>query len=141
MLSFVLHADTQYFTYMFALADVHIIFITSKHTQVTACDQRTWEEIYIIRLIASATLLYLDSVETCCKILDPSRVVPQSSLEPRVTAMHSCLVRVDDIVERGLQARASNEESIDIRLLRQLRAVLLCHTSSVKNAGLLCCLG
>lgn len=51
--------------------------------------------------------------------------------------MHSCLVRVDDVEECGLQARTSNQESINIRLLGQLCAVLLRYTASVQDAGLL----
>jgi hypothetical protein len=45
--------------------------------------------------------------------------------------MDSRLVRVDDVEERGLQARASNQEPIDVGLLRQIGAVLFCHASAV----------
>jgi hypothetical protein len=50
--------------------------------------------------------------------------------------MHSCLVRIDNIHKRRLQARASDQKAIDIRLLSQLIAVLLRHASSVKDARL-----
>lgn len=51
--------------------------------------------------------------------------------------MHSCLVAVDDIHESRLQASSSNQEAIDVSLLRQLFAVLLSHTAAVQDAGLL----
>lgn len=55
--------------------------------------------------------------------------------------MHSCLLAVDDINERRLQARAANKEAINIRLLRKFAGVLLRYTSTVQNARLLRSLG
>lgn len=55
--------------------------------------------------------------------------------------MHSCLIRIDDIHKRRLQARAAHQEAIDIRLLRQLVAVLLAHAAAVQDARLVSCLG
>lgn len=58
-------------------------------------------------------------------------------LQPRLATMHSCLVSVDDIHKRGLQARAADKEAIDIRLLSELIAVLLRNTAAVQDTGLL----
>lgn len=55
--------------------------------------------------------------------------------------MHSCLLAVDDVNKRRLQAGATDKETIDIRLLRQLTRVLLGHASSVQDTGLLSGLG
>lgn len=51
--------------------------------------------------------------------------------------MHSCLLGVDDVDKSGLQAGTANEETVDIGLLGQLSAVLLGHTASVQDTGLL----
>jgi hypothetical protein len=51
--------------------------------------------------------------------------------------MYSRLIRVDDIDKGGLQAGTSNQETIDIGLLGQLRAVLLGNTATIQNTGLL----
>jgi hypothetical protein len=52
-------------------------------------------------------------------------------------AMHSCLVRIDDIDKRRLQASAANKEAVDVGLLCQLIAVLLRHAAAVQDARLL----
>jgi hypothetical protein len=46
-------------------------------------------------------------------------------LQPCLAAMHSCLLSVDNVDKRWLQASTANEEAIDISLLSQLIAVLL----------------
>jgi hypothetical protein len=51
--------------------------------------------------------------------------------------MYSCLVAVDDVNKRRLQASTADKESIDIGLLGQLAAVLLRHTATVQDARLL----
>jgi hypothetical protein len=51
--------------------------------------------------------------------------------------MYSCLVAVDDIHKRRLQASTTDQEAVDIRLLRELTAVLLRHTAAVQDTGLL----
>jgi hypothetical protein len=56
--------------------------------------------------------------------------------QPRLTTMYSCLVGVDDVYKRGLQASTSDKEAIDIRLLSQLIAVLLRHTAAIQDARL-----
>jgi len=61
---------------------------------------------------------------------------PSQHLQASVTAMHSSPLRVDDVHEGWLQAGAANKEAIDIGLLGQLTAVLLCYTSSIKNTSL-----
>jgi hypothetical protein len=53
-------------------------------------------------------------------------------------AMHSCLVRIDNVDKRRLQASAANKEAIDVGLLRELIAVLLRHAAAVQDARLLC---
>jgi hypothetical protein len=51
--------------------------------------------------------------------------------------MYSSGVRVDDIDKGGLQASTANEETVNVSLLGQLRAILLRHTTTVEDAGLL----
>jgi hypothetical protein len=51
--------------------------------------------------------------------------------------MHSCLVGIDDVDKRGLQASAANEEAVNVWLLGQLVAVLLRHAAAVQDARLL----
>lgn len=55
--------------------------------------------------------------------------------------MYSCLVAVDDINKRRLQASATDQEAVDVGLLGQLARVLLSHAATVQNAGLLSSLG
>lgn len=55
--------------------------------------------------------------------------------------MHSSRVGVDDVDKSGLQASTSNKEAVDISLLCELGAVLLCDATTVENAGLLCSFG
>lgn len=55
--------------------------------------------------------------------------------------MYSCLVGVDDVVESRLQRSATNQEAINVGLLRELTAVLLGHTASIQDACLLSSLG
>lgn len=51
--------------------------------------------------------------------------------------MHSCLVGIDDVHKRGLQAGATNKEAVNVSLLGQLVAVLLRHAAAVEDTGLL----
>jgi hypothetical protein len=51
--------------------------------------------------------------------------------------MHSCLVGIDDVDKRGLQASTANEEAVNVWLLGQLVAVLLRHAATVQDARLL----
>lgn len=51
--------------------------------------------------------------------------------------MYSCLVAVDDVNERRLQASTANKETVDIRLLSQVTRVLLCYGTTVEDASLL----
>jgi hypothetical protein len=62
-------------------------------------------------------------------------------LQPCLAAMHSCLLSIDNVDKRRLQASTANEEAIDISLLSQLIAVLLRHTAAVQDARLLGRLG
>ena len=55
--------------------------------------------------------------------------------------MNSCLVGVDDVNERRLQASTANEETVNVSLLSQLLAVLLGDTATVQDTGLLGSLG
>lgn len=55
--------------------------------------------------------------------------------------MYSCLVAVDDVDKRRLQAGAADEEAVNIRLLGELAAVLLRHAATVQDTGLLGRLG
>jgi hypothetical protein len=60
-----------------------------------------------------------------------------SNRQTRTITLYSCLVAVDDIDKGGLQASTADKETINIRLLRKLAAVLLRHTASVQDASLL----
>jgi hypothetical protein len=51
--------------------------------------------------------------------------------------MHSCLVSIDDVDKRGLQASTANEEAVNVWLLGKLVAVLLRHAATVQDARLL----
>lgn len=64
-----------------------------------------------------------------------------NGLQTRLAAMYSCLVAVDDINKRRLQASATDQEAVDVGLLGQLARVLLSHAATVQNAGLLSSLG
>jgi hypothetical protein len=55
--------------------------------------------------------------------------------------MHSCLLSIDDVDKRGLQASTADQEAIDVGLLGQLIAVLLRHAAAVQDARLLRSLG
>jgi hypothetical protein len=63
--------------------------------------------------------------------LDKTSQVAQSSLFfffyslQTSSAMHSCLLGVDNVDKSGLQAGTANEETVNIGLLSELSAVLL----------------
>jgi hypothetical protein len=80
------------------------------------------------------TLEYIIQTLSHCYI-GPSQL-EQLRSQPRLTTMHSCLVGIDDVHKRGLQAGTSHKEAVDIRLLRQLIAVLLRHAAAVQDARL-----
>lgn len=71
----------------------------------------------------------------------PGSIYYNTHLQPRLATMHSCLVGIDDIHKRRLQAGTANKEAIDISLLGQLVAVLLRHAAAVEDTGLLRSLG
>lgn len=58
-------------------------------------------------------------------------------LEVGTAAMHSCRLAVNDVDESRLQASATDQETIDIRLLRQLATVFLRNASTVEDSGVL----
>lgn len=51
------------------------------------------------------------------------------------------LLRIDNIHKSGLQARTTDQETINIRLLSQLLAILVTHTSTIDDSRLLCRIG
>ena len=54
--------------------------------------------------------------------------------------MDSCLFAVDDVDEGRLQAGTTDQEPIDIGLLRQLSSVLLRNAATIEDPSLLSCL-
>jgi hypothetical protein len=66
--------------------------------------------------------------------------VPETSsnqLKTSITSRHSCLVGVDNVNERRLQASTTDEETVNIGLLGEFLAVLLRDTATVQDTGLL----